>query len=45
MFGGNSACVRNGKEAKKLKGIGPKIAAKFDEFLEKGTIDRVERDK
>ena len=35
----------NGKEAKKLKGIGPKIAAKFDEFLEKGSLGRVERDR
>ena len=37
--------LRNGKEAKKLKGIGPKVAAKFDEFLEKGSLDRVERDR
>lgn len=35
----------NGKDAKNLKGIGPKIAAKFDEFLEKGSLERVERDR
>ena len=37
--------LQNGKEAQKLKGIGKKIAAKFDEFLEKGSLGRVERDR
>lgn len=37
--------LKNGKEARTLKGIGPKIAAKFDEFLEKGSLGRVERDR
>lgn len=34
--------VKSGKEAKKLPGIGDKIAKKIDEFLETGKLEKVE---
>lgn len=42
----NGPAFQNGKEAQKvLKGVGQKIAAKFNEFLEQGSLSRVERDR
>lgn len=34
--------VNSGKEAKKLPGIGDKIAKKIDEFLETGKLQKIE---
>ena len=41
----HGAPLASGKEAMKLKGIGKKIGAKFDEYLAKGVVGRVERDR
>ena len=42
----SKGALRSGKQAQAtLKGVGKKIAAKFDEFLASGTLDRVERDR
>jgi DNA polymerase/3'-5' exonuclease PolX len=34
--------IKNGEEAKKLRGIGIKIAKKLDEFLQTGKLQKLE---
>ncbi|XP_010782521.1 DNA polymerase beta [Notothenia coriiceps] len=35
--------IRNGEEAKKLEGVGAKISEKIDEFLQTGTLRKLEK--
>lgn len=35
--------ITSGKEAKKIKGIGEKIANKIDQFLESGKLQKLEK--
>ena len=38
----HSVVITSGKEAKKLDGIGKSIAGTIDEFLDKGTVQKLE---